>query len=138
MDLKKGCLMISRPSSGPEPNLKAGFLSNKDSRRSTALSLDSQEKEKNRSEEQKMKRKERKKRGKPDPIGVAKFTVQRVVKELITVLRIERMRATKLGENREVEETSKEKAELEKGSHHFIDDHTERPPVDGKSVVEIE
>ena len=91
-----------------------------------------------RREKRKQRENKRRKKGKPDPVGVTKFTVQCVVKELITVLRIERMRATKLGENREVEETSKEKAELEKGSHHFIDDHTERPPVDGKSVVEIE
>jgi len=105
MDLKKGCLMISRPSSGPEPNLKAGFLSNNDSRRSTALSLDSQEKEQVRRENKENKEKERKEEeGKPDPIGVAKFTVQRVVKELITVLRIERMRATKLEEKKRKKE----------------------------------
>jgi hypothetical protein len=39
MVLKKGCFIISRPSSGPEPNLNVGFLSSSDSRRSTASSL---------------------------------------------------------------------------------------------------
>ena len=96
--------MISRPSSGPEPNLKAGFLSNNDSRRSTALSLDSQEKEQVRREKRKQRENKRRKKGKPDPVGVTKFTVQCVVKELITVLRIERMRATKLEEKKRKKE----------------------------------